>query len=109
MTTIELNIGLGNNPLDAQQIKTLFSKYEIYFEQMEVHIGEWEGQEESTVVATANTTLNKTQLHQTISSLCIQTEQDAIAYKVGRLGRIAYNPSRSGDKYDFDSDLFITL
>lgn len=107
---VRLNIGLNNNPygksivvLTNELLGDLFLDIDSAF----VHNGQWEGNDEPTLVITALTTDSFEDFEKYVEQLTQHFTQQAIAFKYGGKGVLTYNPSFTGERYEFNDEYFI--
>ncbi len=100
-----LNLGLENNPFDAEQCLKLVSEFgtvENHF----IDVGEWEGKPERTlVVAISNVDLWSWELVADVRKLAVKTKQQAIALKYNGAGAVVNQTAP--DTIIFDEQYFI--
>lgn len=108
-----INIGLGNNPIPADEIattlKVLFGHRTLF--RIDSN-GSWENTgAEQTLVVLIETDPNWTyiKLNDLFRNMCINTTQEAIAFYVydTSYGHLSFNPYYKGKRYDFDMKYFI--
>lgn len=105
---VRLNIGLNNNPYGSSPVSitnqlSLFLDIDNAF----VHNGQWEGQDEPTLVVTALTTDSFADFEKYVEQLTQHFTQQAIAFKYGGKGVLTYDPSFDGERYEFNDEYFI--
>lgn len=109
MKKVVVNIGLkvGNEEPKKQLSRTLTSLLGFYAltSLRTEQEGIYKGNEERTLVAYFETSSSES-LVETLEYLCTELEQEAIAYKVGGVGGVAFNPRYEGEKFPFDQKYF---
>jgi hypothetical protein len=103
---VRLNIGLNGSPFSADEIKAILSD-EIEIDSSFVHVSEWQGQEEPTLVVVGLTTGNEWSFSYDVKNLCDLFNQDAIAFKIGGKGVLQYRSGFTGTKDEFNEEFFI--
>ena len=109
MKTIEVNIGLGNNPIQVEQIVNAFRivfgrdvKWRLSNE------GVWTGEAEDTLILKFDTDWELAMLQVFFKDLCGLQTQDAIAFLVdANDGHLSFNRRYDGERYEFDMKYFI--
>ena len=103
--TTEFNIGLSNNPYDVVDIisilNALFDDTPITFS---IDDGLYNGAIEPTLAVVYDDTLDTC----TIEALCVEFEQTCIAVKFNGVGELIYTPDYTGERQQFNADIFIT-
>lgn len=109
MIKVVVNIGLkvGNEEKKQQLSRTLTSLLDFYVltSVKTEQDGIYKGNEERTLVAYFETSSSES-LVETLEYLCSELEQEAIAYKVGGVGKVAFNPKYEGERFLFDQKYF---
>ena len=99
-----LNIGLNNNPYGAEEVinklNGVMGDIPITFS---VEMGEYEGNEEPTVVAVYESYASIEDLER----LCEEMTQECIAIKVNGVGSMVFNPGYNGERFEFNDQYFI--
>jgi hypothetical protein len=107
-STFEMNIGLGNNPMDFDQITRHFElnpEFGAFF----FGLGQstYEGKQEPTVHIIMHNTLRYSYFIQRVEALCKLMKQDCIAVKINGQGVLVYNPDYEGSLHTFDPSLWL--
>lgn len=114
---ILFNIGLGNNPLtkfdsdgtpSSVQLKVfeLIMQYGYAEPYYKISEGMYNGQKEYTYVGTL--WLNEgLDIDVVTEELCIAMTQECISYTCKEQGKLIYNPSFEGERYEFNEQYFI--
>ncbi len=118
MTTIQLNIGLENNPFKGVEILSILSSLPIFNVTKESRTmartvtGTYNGEPEETVVIKASME-DDMDITLTIEVLCDWFKQECIAIKLTNsdhtIGRLIYHPSFDGEKQEFNEKYFINF
>ena len=105
---IQLNIGLENNPVDNIEgiIKKLQSDKRVRLGSTEQVNGEYNGEQERTVVVNAKFDGTARDFRAYIESLSSDLTQEAIGAKYNGNGALIYDPKFKGDRYSFDPQFF---
>ena len=106
MKSIEINIGLNNNPMSYCDVKNLLS--EKYGANVQQQVGEYNGDIEPTAVAVFDIP-DDYNIVQAIEKICIEMTQQCIAVKVDGEGFLVYEPSWEGERYDFSDEYFLSF
>ena len=119
MRTIELNIGMENNPyanvgglyifLRLIEAVTQSPRYTFEVQAHDMVVGEWEGKPELTFVVVLKTDMSESEFEGYLSSLCMSFNQDAIAGTFSGKGYLVYDALYHGKKDDFNYAYFHTL
>ena len=100
----KLNIGLNNNPYSSEEVinklNGVMGDIPITFS---VEIGEYDGNDEPTVVVIYERYASIDKLER----LCEEMTQDYIAVKIDGVGRMVFNPGYNGKRFEFDDKYFI--
>lgn len=104
---IVFNIGLNNNPYKVKEILARLNYLvDDTYTSYKTGIGEYVGAEEPTlVVSYDDPKVSSIKLE----ILCMWLQQECIAYKLGGVGYMAFNPKYTGERYKFDEQFFINL
>jgi hypothetical protein len=109
MKTIELNIGLNNNPLDVDDILNQTGIcLDLDITDVAVLDSQYKGQPEETLVILAKLP-TITRLEEHISRLCDSLTQESIAYTLDGRGELVYRLGFEGDRQEFNYNFFQTL
>ena len=109
MKKVQLNIGLENNPYSFDEVSG-YVKWMLSFGSYEARqeVGEYEGNEERTFVASLGSSDSVEEILQFIEHFTEKFTQDCIAVKIDGKGYLVYNPSFKGDRLEFDDKYFIS-
>jgi hypothetical protein len=107
------NIGLNNNPFNRIQVRTivddiLLQHAAIKFDYRYV-MSEFMGNEEPTFVCTFESTISQERMEQLVQALTLLMTQESIAVMTNNVGTLVFNPSHTGDRYQFDNQYFINM
>tara|TARA_R110001599_G_scaffold70435_5_gene197493 strand:- start:211 stop:585 length:375 start_codon:yes stop_codon:yes gene_type:complete len=118
MNVLKINIGLNNNPLNAEQIKQMFYKNSIFeFILFEERKGEYLNNYEPTLIIEGETNQTPEQIESYIFLLCTLLTQECIPYTFvdllseenNQVNKLVYNNTFEGLKYEFNKDYFLTI
>ena len=118
MNVLKINIGLNNNPLNAEQIKQMFYKNSIFeFILFEVAKGEYENNYEPTLIIEGETKQTAEQIESYIFILCTLLTQECIPFtftndlsnEQTHIERLVYNKNYRGLNYGFNKEYFLTI
>lgn len=118
MNVLKINIGLNNNPLNAEQIKQMFYKNKIFeFILFEVAKGEYTNNYEPTLIIEGETKQTPEQVESYIFLLCTLLTQECIPFTFADLlskdnkqvNKLVYNKTFNGLKEEFNKDYFLTI
>jgi len=118
MNVLKINIGLNNNPLNAEQIKQMFYKNSIFeFILFEEREGEYINNYEPTLIIEGETKQTAEQIQSYIFILCTLLTQECIPFTFADLlsddnkqvNKLVYNKTFNGLKYEFNKDYFLTI
>lgn len=116
MNILKINIGLNNNPLNAEQIKHLFYKNSIFeFILFEERKGEYLNNYEPTLIIEGETKQTAEQIESYIFILCTLLTQECIPFALDlmneqkQINKLVYNKTFKGLKYEFNKDYFLTI
>lgn len=118
MNVLKINIGLNNNPLNAEQIKQMFYKNNLFeFILFEQRKGEYENNYEPTLIIEGETKQTPEQIQSFIFVLCTLLTQECISFtftndlsnKQTHIERLVYNKNYKGLKQEFNKDYFLTI
>lgn len=108
MKTLQINLGLNNNPMTEEQVINYFAtlpKYRL----MAYYIidKEFKGSVEPTFVALLEYKYSRqSKVLSDVENWCSFFTQESIALSNEYMEVLAFNPSYEGDGYKFDSNLF---
>jgi len=122
MNVLKINIGLNNNPLNAEQIKQIFYKNNLFefilFDEKE---GEYINDRfvycEPTLIIEGETKQTAEQVETYIFLLCTLLTQDCIPFTFAdllskeqkQINKLVYNKNFNGLKQEFDKNYFLTI
>ena len=118
MNVLKINIGLNNNPLNAEQIKQMFYKNNLFeFILFEVAKGEYKNNYENTLIIEGETKQTAEQIQSFIFILCTLLKQDCIPFTFAELlskdkkqvNKLIYNKNYNGLKQQFNKNYFLTI
>jgi hypothetical protein len=119
MRTIELNIGMENNPyanvgglyIFQRMIESITSspRYTFEVQAYDMVVGEWEGKPELTFVVVLKTDMDESEFEGYLQGLCMSFSQDAIAGTFSGAGYLVYDALYDGEKDDFSFAHFETI
>lgn len=118
MNVLKINIGLNNNPLNAEQIKQMFYKNSIFeFILFEEREGEYINNYEPTLLIEGETKQTTEQVESYIFLLCTLLTQECIPFTFvdllskdkKQVNKLVYNKNYNGLKYEFNKDYFLTI
>jgi len=108
MKTLQINLGLNNNPMTNEQIINYFATLKgyrlmaYYFKDMEFN-----GQNEPTFVAILEYKYSRqSKVLTDVENWCNLFTQESIAFVTQYMECLAFNTSYNGQGYKFDSNLF---
>ena len=108
MKTLQINLGLNNNPMTREEIVTYFAtlkNYRLmayYFKNMEFN-----GQIEPTFVAMLEYKYTRqSKVLTDVENWCSLFTQESIAFVTQYMESLAFNVSFVGEPYKFDNSLF---
>ena len=113
MNILVLNIGLnvGGKPNEGQKGRTIAEVSEV-FENYDVKIkqaqGDWGKEETAVFKIELDENIHLEQLIPLVSYFCLMLEQDAIAFKVNKVGYMAFNPNYKGERFKFNDKYFLS-
>ena len=126
MNVLKINIGLNNNPLNAEQIKQMFYKNNIFeFILFDETKGEYNNNYEPTLLIEGETKQTAEQIESYIFLLCTLLTQECIPFMFTNLlskdkkqvNKLVYNKNYNGlnsngnfvPKQEFSKDYFLTI
>ena len=109
MRTFEMNIGLENtNEFNAAHIERILQAFITESTiQTRLHVGEWDGEPELTLVIRFESSAKRITILQMVKYLCTLLTQEAIPVKDSEGGILIYNDNFTGEKMVFDPQYFI--
>jgi len=118
MNVLKINIGLNNNPLNAEEIKQMFYKNSLFeFVLFEQRKGEFKNNYEPTLLIEGETKQTPEQIQTYIFILCTLLTQECIPFTFEDLSskdnkqvsKLVYNKNYKGLKQEFNKDYFLTI
>ena len=111
MRTLQINIGLSNNTMTAEQvIDYMASNKEYRLMAYQIVDSEFNGNVEPTFVGLLE--YNYTRQSKILSdfeNIASVMTQESIAIKTDKMQALAFNPSYAGDVYEFDNQYFKSI
>ena len=108
MKTIQINIGLNNNPFTSEGVEVYLSRLEGY--RLMAHYEKdmtFQGNIEPTFVAMLEYCYaRESKVLQDFENICSVMTQESIAISTEAMEVMAFNPSHKGERYRFDPQLF---
>lgn len=104
MKTIELNIGLNNNPMSFAQVENFLK--ENYGANVQPQTGMYNNNPEPTVVARFDVPSDY-DIYSAVQRMAAYYSQECIAMKADGNGWLIYDENYKGDKYEFDDEYFL--
>ena len=108
---VEFNIGLKNNPLEPEEIKTVMKGLGFNIFGTTPHYifnGQYLGDVEPTFVITSSTTMDENAIHAAVASLAEYTTQACIAILLNNSkGELIYHPNYTAKRQEFNHNYFI--
>jgi hypothetical protein len=104
---VTLNIGLGNNPIGFEAMKSWFAY--MYGAKSFEAMGKWEDADEKTAVISFATDMTEFQMILMVRLWCISYGQTAIGMKYNDVGTLVYRDGYIGNKCMFDDQFFLDL
>ena len=108
MKTLQINIGLNNNTMTAEQVIDYIAGNKEY-RLMAYHIvdAEFQGNVEPTFVGLLEYNYSRqSKILQDFENIASVMTQSGIALVTDRMSVIAFNPAYDGENYKFDSQYF---
>lgn len=119
MRTIELNIGMENNPyanigglyIFQRMLESITSspRYTFEVEAYDMVTSEWQGKPELTFVVLIKSDIPEAEFEAWVQGLCMSFNQVAIAGTFSGKGYLVYDALHHGEKDEFDARFFKTL
>lgn len=108
MKTIQINIGLNNNPFTADEVISYMASNNDYrLMAYQIVDSEFQGNIEPTFVAMMEYCYrDESKVLADFERICSVMTQESIAIKTDRMQALAFNPSYEGEGYQFDSRYF---
>jgi hypothetical protein len=106
MKTIQLNVGLNNNPMSEDEVILRFAKMTAY-RLMAYYIFDmtYEGETEPTFVALMEVMTDRNIIND-VTNWCDEMTQECIAISCDNFETLVYNSNVTDKKYTFDKNLF---
>ena len=111
MKTLQINIGLNNNTMTADQvIDYIASNKEYRLMAYQIVDAEFNGRPEQAFVGLLEYKYNRqSKILQDFENMASVMTQESIAIKTDRMQALAFNPSYNGDGYEFDNQYFKSI
>jgi hypothetical protein len=111
MKTLQINIGLNNNTMTADQvIDYIASNKEYRLMAYQIVDAEFNGRPEQAFVGLLEYKYNRqSKILQDFENIASVMTQESIAIKTDRMQALAFNPSYNGDGYEFDNQYFKSI
>lgn len=110
MARIVLNIGLNNNPKQANEVaKIARERLGIDRATWATELGQYLEDSEPTLVLHGDTARAFHEIVNAIAKLSEDLTQECIAVKIGERGRLIYRETFTGDRYSFNEKYFIKI
>ena len=111
MKTIQINIGLNNNPFTAEEvIDYIASNKEYRLMAYQIVDAEFNGQVEPTFVGLLEYKYNRqSKILQDFENIASVMTQESIAIKTDKMQALAFNPSYNGNGYEFNNQYFKSI
>jgi len=108
MQTLQINIGLNNNTMTAEQvIDYIASNKEYRLMAYQIVDAEFNGNVEPTFVGLMEYKYSRqSKILQDFENIASVMTQESIALVTEKMQVLAFNPSYNGDGYEFDSQYF---
>jgi hypothetical protein len=108
MKTLQINLGLNNNPMTAEQVINYFATLSEY--RLMAYIIKdktFHGEVEPTFVALLEYEYSRqSKVLIDVENWCSLFTQESIAISTDFMEVLAFNPSHEGDRYKFNTNLF---
>lgn len=114
MNNLTINIGLNVNNVEPKRqldytISILLRTFTSFVHKINEG-GQWNDNKERVVVVSVNVgSLNLYAIKMLLANLCIDLEQDAIAFKLNNEGNIVFDPLYNGKTFNFSEEKFINF
>jgi hypothetical protein len=111
MKTLQINIGLNNNPFTAEEvIDYIASNKEYRLMAYQIVDAEFNGQVEPTFVGLLEYKYSRqSKILQDFENIASVMTQESIALVTDKMQVLAFNTSYEGDGYQFDSQYFKSI
>ena len=108
MKTLQINIGLNNNPFTAEEvINYIASNKEYRLMAYQIVDAEFNGNVEPTFVGLLEYKYNRqSKILQDFENIASVMTQESIALLTDKMQVLAFNPSYNGAEYEFDNQYF---
>jgi hypothetical protein len=111
MKTLQINIGLNNNPFTAEEvIDYIASNKEYRLIAYQIVDAEFKGNVEPTFVGLLEYNYSRqSKILSDFENIASVMTQESIALVTDKMQVLAFNPSYEGDGYEFDSQYFKSI
>ena len=111
MKTLQINIGLNNNPFTAEEvIDYIGSNKEYRLMAYQIVDSEFQGKVEPTFVGLLEYKYSRqSKILQDFENIASVMTQESIALVTDKMQVLAFNPSYEGEGYQFDSQYFKSI
>lgn len=111
MKTLQINIGLNNNPMTAEEVINYIASNKDYrLMAYQIVDSEFNGVTEPTFVGLLEYKYNRqSKILQDFENIASVMTQESIAIKTDRMQALAFNPSYDGDNYEFNIEYFKSI
>ena len=111
MKTLQINIGLNNNPFTAEQvIDYIASNKEYRLMAYQIVDAEFNGNVEPTFVGLMEYKYNRqSKILQDFENIASVMTQESIALVTDKMQVLAFNPSYEGEGYEFNNEYFKSI
>jgi len=111
MKTLQINIGLNNNPFTAEEvIDYIASNKEYRLMAYQIVDGEFNGQLEPTFVGLLEYKYSRqSKILQDFENLASVMTQESIALVTDKMQVLAFNPNYDGEGYEFNNQYFKSI
>lgn len=105
---IQINLGLNNNPMTAEEVITYFATLKDYhLAGYYIKTMEFQGEPEPTFVAWLKTNYSRqSKIIADFENIASMMTQESIALVTSEMEVLVFNPSYDGDGYRFDPKYF---
>lgn len=109
--TFTLNIGLENNPFNAGEVEAIISTRLGCMTTINtrLHIGEWNGNEERTLIVSFTSAHRISFIIALVEELCTLLTQEAIPAAGENFGILIYNNNFTDERFTFNPEYFINF
>ena len=111
MKTLQINIGLNNNTMTAEEvINYIAGNKEYRLMAYQIVDGEFNGSVEPTFVGLMEYKYSRqSKILQDFENIASVMTQESIALVTDKMQVLAFNPSYNGDEYKFDMEYFKSI